>query len=171
MSQDKQKTRIEKVIEFLGLATLTGVLVITALQVALRYIFRSPLPWAEEICRLLEAWVIFLGSYVALRRGVHVSVDFFVKMMPKGAQRVVTICSNILILIFLGVVFKASFTLIQGVWGTTSSAAGYPAPLFPAALSFGMLIMFVEVLRQTILLIRGRDAGILVSTSAKEEGM
>lgn len=161
---------MQKTIETMGIIGLTGVLAVTLMQVILRYVFKSPVTWAEEIARLFEAWVIFLGSYIALRKGVHVSVDFFVKMMPRTTQRVITICTNVLVLAFLAAVFIGSISLIQNVWGTLSTAAEYPAPIFPAAVAFGMLTMFIELLRQTVLLIRGRDVGILASPEAEEEG-
>lgn len=149
----------ERALEAVGLLALTGVVVVTIAQVFTRFVLRSPLTWTEEIARFLEAWVVFLGSFFALKKGLHVSVDYFVKLMPERLQRIVAVITHVLILIFLLVVLRATVTLIQEIWSTKSTAAGYPAPLLPAALFLGGLGMVVETVRQLVVLIRGRTPG------------
>lgn len=158
MAKPQKEGIVIRTVETLGIAGLVAIIALTALQVALRYIVRKPLPWAEEIIRLISAWTIFLGSIVALKRASHVSVDYFVKMLPKKAERAVTLVGNVLILAFLAVVVRASVALMSEMWGTESSAAGYPVPLFFGAILVGSAGMFVEILIQTWTLIRGNGS-------------
>lgn len=134
--------------ETLGIMALVVILVLTTLQVALRYVFRSPLQWAEEIVRLFSAWAIFLGSWVAVRKGLHVGVDYFVKMLPRRVQRGVDVVGKSITLLFCVIVAGASVTLISETWGTRSSAAGYPLPLFFASITVGLLGMLLETVCQ-----------------------
>lgn len=40
-------------------------------NVVMRYVFRSPLPWAEEVAVYCFIWLTFLGASVALKRRRH----------------------------------------------------------------------------------------------------
>ncbi|MFZ5437001.1 MAG: TRAP transporter small permease [Bacillota bacterium] len=157
MGKGERSEVLLRVAETLGIMGIIAIAALTALQVVLRYVFRSPLLWAEEIVRLISAWTIFIGSYVALTRGSHVSVDYFVRMLPQRGKRVVTLIGNVLILVFLVAVIRGSITLISETSGTESSAAGYPVPLFFASIAGGALGMLVETLCQIRALFHGRS--------------
>lgn len=57
---------------FALLATLLATL---TLQVASRFLFRFPLDWTEELGRVLQLWLVFLGAAVGARRAEHFVVD------------------------------------------------------------------------------------------------
>ena len=42
---------------------------VVGLQVIGRHVFRQPIPWTEEIARLLLAWLMCVGGVSALRHG------------------------------------------------------------------------------------------------------
>ena len=56
-----------------------GVLVIDVTwQVFTRYVLNNPSSWTEELATYLMIWVGLLGASVALRRGAHLGIDYFV---------------------------------------------------------------------------------------------
>ena len=142
----------------IGMLLIVVIVVITFTQVILRYCFGRPLEWVEEMARFFEAWIIFLGSYYTFKKGTHVSVDYFIKKMPRKMSRKIHLVTTFLVLIFLSVVMQATVTLIREIWGNTSSATGYPAPLLPAALFLGVLGMVVESVKQIFRLLHGQTA-------------
>ena len=83
------KKWLDKTLEFFT-ALVMGVLVLDVLwQVATRFILKNPSSWTEELATYLLIWVGLLGSAVALNRGAHLGIDYFVgKLMFK--QRLLT---------------------------------------------------------------------------------
>ncbi|NOY59439.1 MAG: TRAP transporter small permease [Calditrichaeota bacterium] len=47
-------------------------------QVITRFILKHPSDWTEELAVFLMIWVGLLGSAVALHRGAHLGIDYFV---------------------------------------------------------------------------------------------
>ena len=66
----------------------SGMVVVVAAQVLLRYAFNSSLDWAEDVARLLFVWTIFLAIPLGVRGGVHIGVNLLVQRLPTVAQAV-----------------------------------------------------------------------------------
>ena len=67
-------TRLERslrVLLGLVLAVLTGILF---LQVIMRFVFESPITWAEEFPRIILIWLVFLGLVPTIK-GQHLVID------------------------------------------------------------------------------------------------
>jgi TRAP-type C4-dicarboxylate transport system permease small subunit len=61
-----------------------GVLVVDVTwQVVTRFILKNPSNWTEELATCLMIWVGLLGSAVALNRGAHLGIDYFVGKLPQ----------------------------------------------------------------------------------------
>ena len=45
--------------EWLMVGLLVAIGIVMILQVVMRYIFKSPLAWAEEICKYMFVWTVF----------------------------------------------------------------------------------------------------------------
>ena len=52
-------------------------------QVFTRYVMKSPSTWTEELATFLMIWVGLLGSSVALNRGAHLGIDYFVAKLSR----------------------------------------------------------------------------------------
>lgn len=63
--------------------SLMGIVVF--IQVVLRYIFDTGIPWAEELARYLMVWAGFLGGSLATRERRHIVVDIIPKIMREGS--------------------------------------------------------------------------------------
>jgi tripartite ATP-independent transporter DctM subunit len=58
-----------------------------------RYLFNAPLVWSDELATVLFIWLSMLGSVVALRRGEHMRLTAFVRVLsPKWRARVDALC-------------------------------------------------------------------------------
>ena len=51
----------EKLEEIFLVIILIAAVVIVAMQVVTRYVFKIPLPWSEEIARYLFLWLTWVG--------------------------------------------------------------------------------------------------------------
>ena len=58
---------------------------VVGLQVVGRHVLRQPIPWTEEIARLLLGWLMCVGGISALRHGQHPRVTALVRLSPGAA--------------------------------------------------------------------------------------
>ena len=80
---------------------MLAMLVVICLQVFFRFVLNHSLHWPEELARFAMIWASLLAAvYVQLDRG-HLSLDFFVRKLPKKAAIVVRILMNVLIIVFM----------------------------------------------------------------------
>lgn len=93
------------VIEKLVAVAAGLMLVVVSCNVFARYVLKIGLTWAEEFSLLLFVWVVFLGSYLALRSKNHLALTFLIKKLPPRAARV----GRLVILSFVGLFLCALF--------------------------------------------------------------
>lgn len=94
---------------------VTGMAVMSLLvfiNVVLRYVFNSGLPFSVEVSRLVFVWIVFLGSIVALRDGSHLVVDAVVKRLPRPVAYACFFATH-------GVMLWCCWLLWQGSWVQT----------------------------------------------------
>jgi len=60
--------------------------VVVGLQVVGRHVLRQPVPWTEEVARLLLVWLMCVGGIRALRHGEHPRVTALVRLLS-GPRR------------------------------------------------------------------------------------
>lgn len=132
---------------------LTGVLVLlVSVNVFARYVLAAGWLSAEEVSRLVFVWVVFLGSYVALRRKQHMAMDFLAARVPRGALPAFLTVTRLFVLAFLGVLAWSGVELVR-----TTLELGRVTPILGISAAWGYLgvpvsavLMFLEVLRETV---------------------
>ena len=77
---------IDRVSYWFILLAMGAMTILVSLQVFYRYALNSSIDFADEASRFFFVTAIFLALPHGIRRGVHVGIDLFVNMLPKGAQ-------------------------------------------------------------------------------------
>ena len=81
---------------------------VVALQVVGRHLLRHPLPWTEEIARLLLVWLMCVGGIAALRHAQHPRVTALLRLLPDTRRAAVeTGLRLVLLAFFVCLVFPA----------------------------------------------------------------
>ena len=75
--------------------------VVTFAQVVFRYLIGYSLYWSEEAARYLFVWISFLGSVMALQKGVHIGFDVCVAKLPPVWKRYTLLFGDLAVLAFL----------------------------------------------------------------------
>ncbi len=99
---------------------LAAMVVVTFVNVVLRYTGEVSFLWAEEVGRHLMIWLAFIGGGLALRNGAHIGVDSLERSLPPRAARGVRAA----IALILSVLFVA--LMIEGIdyaWRTRFQAS------------------------------------------------
>lgn len=141
--------KVEKVTMAI-LAVLYVVMVISLFnQIVLRFIFKSPNVWGEELTRYSFIWLSILGASIAVRRSRNMTVDYFVNLMPKTLQRINLVGTGILIIVFTLVLIVYGIYLTGITYKQSSAAMRVPMSYVYAAVPVGgilMLIFTIEII-------------------------
>jgi TRAP-type transport system small permease protein len=110
----------------LALSLMTFVIFASTAQVIWRTALADPLSWTEEAVRLAFVWVVYVGVIRAVRRRTHISVDFFVRLLPERAQRWSARINHVLYIAFFAVFFVQAVRLT--IHTSNMSLAVLPLP-------------------------------------------
>jgi tripartite ATP-independent transporter DctM subunit len=78
-----------RAVEALAASIVVAEVVLLGAATTARYIFNSPLIWSDELATVLFVWLSALGSVIALRRGEHMRLTAFVRILsPAWRARV-----------------------------------------------------------------------------------
>src|SRR4030042_2821688 len=73
-------------------------------NVVARYIFNSPILWAEEFSRYAFIWVVFLGAVVCTKHKRHIGIDSVVKALPSHVKPWVNLAADLLTLALMVII-------------------------------------------------------------------
>jgi TRAP-type transport system small permease protein len=92
---------LDRLLKYL-LTFLVGLFTVSVfLQVLIRFVFKYPLPWTEEVSRIAFVYTIFIGATVAVRQKAHLNVDFLLVVLPPKVSRTVKLAGTALVAVFL----------------------------------------------------------------------
>ena len=85
-------------------------------NVIARYVFNSPIAWAEEFARYAFVWVVFLGAVACTKQKRHIIIDAVVAALPRRIRSGVLAFADLLViglmitLIYYGWIFTTNST-------------------------------------------------------------
>jgi tripartite ATP-independent transporter DctM subunit len=116
---------VDRVVETLCVAFTLVAVVVACLQVTLRYVFNSGLPWPEEVAIWAFCWAVFLGMGLATGRDAHIAIDTVPRLLSARNRSILDFFNN-------AVVAAASFMLIiHGYEYVSRAIAASPAMQWP----------------------------------------
>lgn len=129
-----------------------SIILIMFSQVVLRYVFNSPLIWAEELSRYMFVWIVYLGASIAISRKAHLEVDYFIRYLPEEFfNKYVRFILNIAILGFLTLVMFKGVDLASRFLLTPSYTMSFlPQGSVYMAVPVGSFFMFINLLRHIL---------------------
>lgn len=148
-------TEITKVLVGLCSGVMTAVVVA---EVIFRYALGSSIYWAEELSRLTFVWAGFLATSLALRKGVHASVQLAVDVLPRAPRRWVRLLAQAVVLFFLLLIFGAAVTVLPHQWIQLTPTMEIRMFWFYLAVPVGMGLMIVQLLPILATTARGEQA-------------
>ncbi len=141
---------------FIGLITVAVVLILFV-GVILRYVFSSPLFWAEEVTVLGLIWMTFIGGAILVRQDKNVTITAVYDLLPPRARRFMRLLSDSLVLLMVGVMVYLSWALTKRLAFSTTPAIRLSESWFGYAMIFGFALMFYYQAQRVIALFRGRE--------------
>lgn len=104
---------VDRILEAASVLLMLAAVAVACLQVTLRYLFNSGLPWPEEFATWVFAWAVFLAMAVATGRDSHIAIDVVTRALPERPR-------EYLMLFNRAVVAAASIMLVIHGWDYVS---------------------------------------------------
>ena len=145
---------------FIGVALgVTSLLLFV--NVVLRYVFHSPLAWAEELTMYAMVWIVFVGGSIVVRTRGHIAVDVLPLMLSRAGNRALATGVSATGILFLAVFtwYSLEHTLRVRATGQVMPAMLAPMWLAYLAMPVGGLLMGVRMLQGLVRTLAGRDDG------------
>ena len=121
---------------------------VVGLQVIGRHLLHSPIPWTEEVARLLLGWLMCVGGVSALRHAQHPRVTALVRLLaPAQREGVDRGLRVVLLALFVGLI-GPSWTLTRASAAELLPASGLSGVWITAILPVALVLMALEVVRE-----------------------
>jgi TRAP-type C4-dicarboxylate transport system permease small subunit len=133
----------------------TAILLITILQVLLRYGFNQAVLGGNEAMESLFIYTTAIGAAAAIRRRQHININFVVKLLPVPLQRVADVLVHLLVAFLNGVMIYYSAAWISKVGGNESPVMRIPEWIMQISIPMGCSLVIFYCLVNIILTIRG----------------
>lgn len=119
------------------------------LQVVLRYVFSTAVPWAEEIAVYSMIGAIYLGACLAVRERAHIRVVFVYNLLPPRWRLGTVIFADILWLLFLVLLLTQSIIFVHLLFNTVyiSPGLGIEQRWPQSAVPLSIILMIVRMLQ------------------------
>ena len=126
-----------------------GMMMLTVLDVILRYLFNSPILGAFEITEFMMVFIVFLSlAYTQSQKG-HVSVDIFVTILSERKQLFIELISHIIYFLLLLIITWKSVARAIELMESKEVSGTLSIPVFPFyfVVALGCAAMCMELLR------------------------
>lgn len=100
--------RVGKIFKNFVVLAFGAIVLVTLVQVFMRYVMSSPLKWAEELSRYIFVWAIMVSVAIGGVEEAHIRLNMVTTKFGKTAQ---------LVFYLLGQVIMAAFNMVLLVYG------------------------------------------------------
>lgn len=94
--------------EIIGVIMLAVCLSLIFIGVAMRLVFKSGIPWQEELSRILYVLVVYLGASYGMKTHDHIRITFVLEMLPQKARAVMEVITDLIWVAFNVIVIVIS---------------------------------------------------------------
>ena len=118
--------------------TLSACTILVNANIFTRYLFNTPIYWAEEVATSLFIWTVFIGSAFAYRTKAHLGVDILVKLLPEKAKKGVTLVIQIIEIAVLIMLTYVAAQYVINSWHRVTDVLMMPRWYFSIAVPIGV---------------------------------
>lgn len=128
--------------EIVAISALAVMLCAVFYNVVMRYLFRTPSAWADELSMICLAYVTFVGGAAAYKRNLHFGIDILLDMMPLKIRMAVRQAVNLVFIVLFAYTTYLGYNLYAGAV-KVFNYSGWSYKIMDAALPLGFLSMTI----------------------------
>ncbi|MEK5272202.1 TRAP transporter small permease [Aeribacillus sp. FSL K6-8394] len=133
------------------------VALLTLLQVIFRYIFNNPIVWSEEVIRYSMIWIVLLGTAIALRKGMLISVEIVIQSVPKTVKKIMGILVIGVNVVYLSLLSYYGIKIIITLGAQTSGSLEIPISMTYSAIAAGSILALLNCIVVFMELVQGKE--------------
>lgn len=113
-----------------------------------RYLFLSPIIWAEEIMIYIMVWTVFTGAILVTWDGRHLKMDFFTIMLPSPYKQILNFLGLVTFVVVALIVIPQDYKVVIQMFrfDQRSVVAEIPMVIPHFALLMGFSLMLVAII-------------------------
>lgn len=104
---------------------ILAILVLTAANVAGRYLFTAPIRGAEEATGFMVVAVVMLGAAEAYRRNDHIRIDLLTERLGPGANWALDVLAHLAVMLFSFILLRTGLHTVEFSRRFGAYSAGY----------------------------------------------
>lgn len=147
---EKISNIIAAIEKYLSILLIAGITLVLFMHVIFRYILNDPIYWASEASIFMMAWATFLGGSLGLKYKMQSSFTFFINRLSAKKERILSIVTHIIMLLFLALLIYISFEWVLSLSGSTSSSLRVPMWVPYSCVPVGLTFAFIHLLNHLI---------------------
>ena len=166
MTADNTTGKIIRAADLLAIALdvtiaffFAAILLITILQVILRYGFNASVLGGVEAMEGLFIYTTAIGAASAIRRRQHININFIVRLLPTVFQKVADICVHFLVGFINAAMIYYSMAWISKVGNNESPVMRIPEWIFQISIPLGCSLVIVYCAVNVLLTMSGQWPG------------
>ncbi len=121
---------------------------VVGLQVIGRHVLREPIPWTEEIARLLLVWLMCVGGISALGHGQHPRVTALLRLFTAAHREAIDRGLRLVLIGFFACLVIPAWRLTVSSASEHLPASGLSGAAISAVLPVALVLMSVVLLQQ-----------------------
>lgn len=154
-------TRIADIGLWAAAAALLAIVALNAVNIVLRYFFRTPLSWAEEAMLYLMIFGVYVGAVSVAWQQAHIRIDAVIDFAPPARRKVLQIISTLVLTAVLLPVVFASFRVVSLLFefDQRSDALNLPMWMAQGVVPVTLLLIVVMSLARVFVQVTGTESG------------
>lgn len=128
-------------------------------EVVMRYVFRAPTSWAQEVSEMFLLWGVFLALGRTVKFRENISIEVLYDRLQPGAQRGVDVVALAFVTVFFAFCAKYGFDLAWESFSrgtTTGTMVDIPIWIEEAAIPVGCGWAAIQAAAETLRALTGR---------------
>lgn len=144
---------------FVSVFLMLAMLVTSALQVLVRYLFSDDVdvPWTEEFGRLAMIWAAFWGAAALQRVDDHIRMSAVYDLLPAPLKKAVRVFGDLLVLAVLAPIVWLGWETARNLDIMNSISLGLPLSTFAYPVPVGGALMMIHTIALLIGRLMGRE--------------
>ena len=111
-----------------------------------RYVMNDSAAWTEEIARYFLIATVFTGAAIGVAKNNHIQVDFFYRHLPHWVCRFLSVLTDALRCVFLGVATFLTWQMMERLGSYKMTIIDLPMNIVYGICMFGFAAMFLRSL-------------------------
>lgn len=143
-------TKLNQIVAWVANRLLELIVVITVMQVVLRYVFNKPTSWSEEVAMLFLVWYGMLSIAVGVKMHSHVAITYLRDKAPIAIGKALDYFAYLCIAAFSLILLLNAQTLVNIAGAQILPASGLPKQLLYYSAVVGAILTLINALTNIV---------------------